>query len=377
MGVLIHRSGRSSGNTTPRRSRRGVYNGQGESWIRVLEVRHVLRGGPDAGILGLLGGLALLLEPALAVDGGPATVTGRRYSLAVAGVRDVTSGEHAGDARHSVVLLYDVAALFHLDLPLKERGCRSVPDGREEAADLDCPLLAGLRVPNAHPLDGVFAQDLLHDRVCYERDFRVLTRPFEHDLGRPELVAAVDQEDLVCELGEDAGLLHRCVPPADHGDLLAPVEERIARGAAADALTHQLLLALEPKPLGLGARGDHHGPCEGRLILIFGPQLERALREIDPLDVLGTHLGPETRGLGLEIIHHLGPHDPIPVPWIILYVGGQHELPAALETLEDEHLQARPRGVQGRRVPGRTRADYHDVICSLSHLKHPSYMQNL
>src|SRR5829696_5409453 len=120
MGVLIHRSGRSSGNTTPRRSRRGVYNGQG-----------------DAGILGLLGGLALLLEPALAVDGGPATVTGRRYSLAVAGIRDVTGGEHAGDARHGVLLLDDVAAIFHLDLSLKERGCRGVTDGCEEAAYLD------------------------------------------------------------------------------------------------------------------------------------------------------------------------------------------------------------------------------------------------
>src|SRR5215217_3020057 len=288
-----------------------------------LEVRHVLLGGPYCGVFGAFG-LALLLEPTLAVNSGPAAVAGGRYSLAVAGVRDITSSEHAGDARHSVFLLYDVAALFHLDLPLEEKGCRGVPDGREEAADLDCPLLAGLRVSNAHPLDGIFAQDLLHDRICYESDLGVITRPFEHDLGRPELVAAVDQEDPLCELGEDAGLLHRCVPPADYGDLLAPVEERVARGTAADALTHQLLLAFEPKPLGLGARGDHHGPCEGRVILIFGPQLERALREIDPLDVLGTHLGPETRGLGLEIIHHLRAHHTIPIPRIILHVGGQH-----------------------------------------------------
>ena len=53
--------------------------------IRVLEVRHVLLGGPYRGVFGAFR-LALLLEPTLTVDGGPAAVAGGRYSLAVAGV---------------------------------------------------------------------------------------------------------------------------------------------------------------------------------------------------------------------------------------------------------------------------------------------------
>jgi hypothetical protein len=53
--------------------------------IRVLEVRHVLLGGPHRGVFGAFR-LALLLEPTLAVDGGSAAVAGGRYSLAVAGV---------------------------------------------------------------------------------------------------------------------------------------------------------------------------------------------------------------------------------------------------------------------------------------------------
>ena len=53
--------------------------------IRVLEVRHVLLGGPYCGVFGAFR-LALLLEPTLTVDGGPAAVAGGRYSLAVAGV---------------------------------------------------------------------------------------------------------------------------------------------------------------------------------------------------------------------------------------------------------------------------------------------------
>src|SRR5215204_5713401 len=367
---------RTENNYAPARKPGRILRFMKDPGIRVLEVRHVLLGGPHGWVFGALR-LTLLLEPALAIDGCPAAVARGRDRLAIARVGDVAGGEHAGDARHGVLFLEDVAALIHLDLTLEEGRRRGVADGSEEATHLDGLLLAGLRVLYAHPLDGILAKDLLNNRVRHERDLGVLARPLEHDLGRPELVAAVDQNDLVGELGEDAGLLHRRVSPADHGDLLAPVEEGVAGGATAYALAHQLLLALEPQPLGLGARGDHDGLRQDRLILILGPQLERAVREVHPLDVLGTHLSPETRSLGLEVVHHLGAHDTIPVPRIVLYVGGQHELPTALETLEDEHVQARPRGVKRRRVPRRTRTDYHDIIRSLGHLKYPSCMQNL
>src|SRR5688500_2317025 len=52
---------------------------------RVLEVRHILLGGPYRGVFGAFR-LAPLIEPTLAVDGGPAAVAGGRYGLAVAGV---------------------------------------------------------------------------------------------------------------------------------------------------------------------------------------------------------------------------------------------------------------------------------------------------
>src|ERR687893_1623364 len=114
MGIPIHRRGRSSRKTTPRRSRHGrIQRLREDPGSRVLEVRHILLGGPDRGVFGAFR-LSLLLEPTLAVDGGPAAVAGGRYSLAVAGVRDIAGGEHAGDARHGVFLLDYVAALFHL-----------------------------------------------------------------------------------------------------------------------------------------------------------------------------------------------------------------------------------------------------------------------
>src|ERR687897_287936 len=331
-----------------------------------LQVGYILLGGPYGGVFGPFG-FALLLEPTLAVDGGPAAVASGRDGLAVARIGDVAGGEHAGDAGHGVLYLQDVTVSVHLDLTFEEARRWGVAYGGEEAAYLYGLLLAGSGVPDAHALHGVFAQNIFHDRVGQDGDLGVVLGPLEHDLGRPELVAAVDQNDLVGELGEDTGLFHGRVSPADYSDLLAPVEEGVAGGAPAHALAHKLLLALEPQPLGLGTGGYDHGPGQDRFVLVLGPQLEGTLREVHPLDVVWAHLGPETRGLGLEVVHHLGAHHAVAVAGVILHVRGQHELPTALETLEYQHFHARPGRVKGRRIPRRTRANYNDVIRSLSH----------
>src|SRR5215210_4972594 len=70
---------------------------------------HLLFGGPYGRVFGVFG-LALGLEPALGIYGGAAAVARRRDGLAVALVGDVARGEDAGDVRHGVLLLRDVAA---------------------------------------------------------------------------------------------------------------------------------------------------------------------------------------------------------------------------------------------------------------------------
>src|SRR3712207_8489852 len=123
-------------------------------------------------VLGALGGLVLLLQPPLRVDGRAAAVGGGGYGLAGAGVGDVAGREDAGDARHGVLLLEQVARAVHLELAREEARGRRVADGRQEAVDRQGLLLAGLRVLDAHALDGCLAQDLLDRRVGYEGDLR-------------------------------------------------------------------------------------------------------------------------------------------------------------------------------------------------------------
>src|SRR3712207_3975719 len=110
-------------------------------------------------------------------------------------------------------------------------------------------------------------------------------------------------------LGEEECLLHRRVAPADDSYLLLLEEESVARSAAAHPPAHQAPLARQPEPLGLRPRSDDDGPRESRLLLTssapLSPQLERALGEVHPLDVVGAHLGTEARGLRLEVVHHL------------------------------------------------------------------------
>src|SRR5215213_3980573 len=135
---------------------------------------------------------SLSFEPALGVYGSAAAVACGRHGLAVALVRHVASGEDAWDARHGVLLLEYVAALVHLDYALEDPCSGSVADGGEEAIHLELALLAGLQVPRSYSLDGLTTQNVVHYRVGKEGDLGVPPCPFEHDLGRPELLAPVD-----------------------------------------------------------------------------------------------------------------------------------------------------------------------------------------
>ena len=57
---------------------------------------------------------------------------------------------------------------------------------------------------------------------CAHLNFRVVHHAILHDLGRPELIPAVDDVHLAAILGQEGGLLHRTVSPSNHRQRLLP-----------------------------------------------------------------------------------------------------------------------------------------------------------
>src|SRR4029079_10419661 len=104
------------------------------------------------------------------------------------------------------------------------------------AVCLELAFLAGLHVADEDtrhaPVLG--AENLLDDGVEDEVDALVRTGAVDHDRRCAKRLAAMDDRDLGCELGEEGGLLHGGVAAADDHDLAILEERGIAHGAVRD-----------------------------------------------------------------------------------------------------------------------------------------------
>jgi hypothetical protein len=135
-------------------------------------------------------------------------------------------------------------------------------------------------------------------------------------------------------VGEVQRFLDRSVSTADHRNLLAAIEEAVARRARADALAFQRVFAVEPKPLGLCARRDNEHIAFVNVTAI-ADQAERTLAEID-LHHGVVHQGrPDMLGLLLHLLHQPGPLDDVGEAGVIFHIGGGHQLAAGLDALHE------------------------------------------
>ena len=165
--------------------------------------------------------------------------------------------------------------------------------------------------------------------------------------------------DLGREAGQVGGFLERGVAAADHRDLAILEEEPVARRAGRHAATAQARLAVEPEPQRRRPGRDDHGlrPVLGAA----GPDAERPLGEVDPIDVDVDHPRPEPLGLGAHGGHQVGPLDAVLEARIVLDVAGEHQLAARGGAREDDRLEARAGRVDRGGQAGRTRPDDDDL----------------
>jgi hypothetical protein len=306
-------------------------------------------------------------DEALGVERSRAAGAGRGDRLSVGVVDQVAAGEDAGlVGLGGGVCHQDVSLGVEVDLPAQQLRAWVVADGDEEAGDRQRSGLAGHGVAQRQRLEPVAAVDLGDLGVPEDLELLVGERALLHDLGGPELVAAVDQVDLGAEPREEGGLLDGGVTPADHGDRLLAEEEAVAGRTPGDTTPRELFLARQSElPVARPRREDHRPRGVG----VGGrPDDLQVAGEVDLDHVVGHQLGAEPLGLGAHLVHQRRAHDAVAEAREVLDLRGGHQRAAGGDrTLEHQRLERGPCGVERRGVARRPRADDDDVAGLVRH----------
>ena len=109
---------------------------------------------------------------------------------------------------------------------------------------------------------------------------------------------------------------------------MALVEEAVAGGAGRDAPAAELILRRDAQILGGGAGRDDQRVAG--VVAVVAVQHERALREIDRVDVIVDDFGVEALGVRLHALHQRRAQQAVRVAGPVVDFGGGHELAALL-----------------------------------------------
>src|SRR5690606_40480093 len=192
-------------------------------------------------------------------------------------------GEKAGERRLHPPVGDEVAPGIVLEVLGDEPRVRRETDEDEDARDLQLaeradavevvPAVRRARALQDQPLHTVrIALDPLDDRVRDDLDLRVPEDTILDDLLRAELVAAMDQIDLLRIARQEVRLLARGIAATDDRDRLAFEEGAVTDGAVAHAAARELLLARDAE---LVRRAAGREDDRRRHVALAGLRLDR------------------------------------------------------------------------------------------------------
>ncbi len=107
-----------------------------------------------------------------------------------------------------------------------------------------------------------------------------------------------------------------------------------------------------------GGENDRFGEID---VAAVAGQAERPLREFEFDDEIGDELGADVGGLLLHLLHQPRALDDVRKTRIVFHVGGDGELAAGLDALNQHRFKHRPGGIDRGGVAGRTGTDDDDL----------------
>src|SRR5271154_3418764 len=299
-------------------------------------------------------------QPTVSLQGGHATEPSGGNGLSEDIVRDVAGGEDAIDARGGRSRRRsDIAVRLQCELAAHEFGRRSMANGDEYPVRID--LLESdardIAQPRASdPTGSPASQNFIDLAVPFIGAVRPRGETLDQDPLGPESIAAMYYGDLGGDLGEVERLLDRGIAAADDDPLLPPEEKAVAGRESRDTEALEHLFARQAQPLGLGARRQDD-------------RLGRQAASADALNPKGMHgqierdnvlvLDPraDMLRLGAHLFHQPRPFDRGGEAGIVLDIGSDHQLPAGLESGQQQRAQHRSRRVDRGGVARGTGAD--------------------
>src|SRR5262249_39705891 len=90
-------------------------------------------------------------------------------------------------------------------------------------------------------------------------------------------------------------------------------------------------------------------------------ELERPPRKVDLAHLVADELGPDMLGLLLHLLHQPGALDDVGEAWIVLDIGGDGELAAGLDALNQDRLQHGSGGIDRSRIARRPGTDDEEL----------------
>ena len=170
----------------------------------------------------------------------------------------------------------------------------------------------------------------------------------------------MNQNDLFCNAAEQQGVCGGGVAPAHHHNGLAPVKHPVTGGAVGHAPAHQRLLVVHTQLSWVGSGGKND--CLAQKGPLAGLQHLGAGGEIQPLH-LGV-LGPraEPPRLGLHLLRQGEAVYTVLKAGVVVDLLGQRHLSPGGQLLQDQRVQARPRGVEGGGIAAGPSADDDHIV---------------